>query len=191
MSAILDRADPLSPRLNQAFIEYAQARGFVTDPARVRTPTDKPGVERLVPFTRSSMFAGESSTSRRLGVRERRCVPMAWTCCGGSVSCGRSGVASKGVRWRTRRCRRRRGRPARRRWQQGGRGVARRRSAQAPGQLAMRERAMRATQGRPSTRRRMAETMDVSARNTRPAAGSVVAWWTSSAWRWSARRCSP
>lgn len=60
-----------------------------------------------------------------------------------------------------------------------------------PGQLAMRERAMRATQGRPSTRRRMAETMDVSARNTRPAASSVVAWWTSSAWRWSARRCSP
>jgi hypothetical protein len=34
------------PRLNRAFIEYAQARGFVVDPARVRTPTDKPRVER-------------------------------------------------------------------------------------------------------------------------------------------------
>jgi hypothetical protein len=59
-SAIVDRADPLCPHLNRAFMEYAQARGFVVDPARVRTPTDKPRVERVVPFTRSSMFAGES-----------------------------------------------------------------------------------------------------------------------------------
>ena len=59
MSAIVDKADPLSPRLNRAFVEYSQARGFVTDPARVRTPTDKPRVERVVPFVRNSMFAGE------------------------------------------------------------------------------------------------------------------------------------
>lgn len=57
---IVERADPLAPRFNQAFMEYAQARGFVIDPARVRTPTDKPRVERVVSFTRSSMFAGES-----------------------------------------------------------------------------------------------------------------------------------
>jgi len=57
--AIVDRADPLEPRLNKAFVEYAQARGFVIDPARVRRPTDKPRVERVVPFTRGSMFAGE------------------------------------------------------------------------------------------------------------------------------------
>ncbi|MGH3528749.1 MAG: IS21 family transposase [Pseudonocardiaceae bacterium] len=60
MSAIVEQADPLDPRLNRAFMEYAQARGFVVDPARVRTPTDKPRVERVVPFTRSSMFAGEA-----------------------------------------------------------------------------------------------------------------------------------
>ena len=60
MSAVVDRADPLNPRLNQAFVEYAQARGFVVDPARVRKPTDKPRVERVVAFTRSSMFAGEA-----------------------------------------------------------------------------------------------------------------------------------
>ena len=46
MKAIVDRSDPLAPRFNQAFIEYAQTRGFVVDPARVRTPTDKPRVER-------------------------------------------------------------------------------------------------------------------------------------------------
>src|SRR5437588_9073517 len=60
LTAVVDKADRLEPRLNQAFMEYAQARGFVTDPARVRTPTDKPRVERVVSFTRSSMFAGES-----------------------------------------------------------------------------------------------------------------------------------
>ena len=59
MAAIVEQADPLDPRFNQAFVEYAQARGFLIDPARVRTPTDKPRVERVVAFTRSSMFAGE------------------------------------------------------------------------------------------------------------------------------------
>lgn len=60
LKAIVDRADPLSPRLNQAFIEYAQSRGFVVDPARVRSPQDKPRVERTVPFVRNSFFAGET-----------------------------------------------------------------------------------------------------------------------------------
>ena len=59
MSAIVDGADPLEPRLNQAFVEYAQARGFVIDPARVRSPQDKPRVERQVQFVRGSFFAGE------------------------------------------------------------------------------------------------------------------------------------
>jgi transposase len=60
MKAIVDRSDPLAPRLNQAFVEYAQSRGFVVDPARVRSPQDKPRVERTVPFVRQSFFAGET-----------------------------------------------------------------------------------------------------------------------------------
>jgi transposase len=60
MSAIVDSADALAPRLNQAFVEYAQARGFMVDPARVRSPQDKPRVERTVPFVRRSFFAGET-----------------------------------------------------------------------------------------------------------------------------------
>jgi Mu transposase, C-terminal domain len=60
MTAIVDHADALAPRLNQAFVEYAQARGFVIDPARVRSPQDKPRVERTVPFVRRSFFAGET-----------------------------------------------------------------------------------------------------------------------------------
>jgi hypothetical protein len=64
MEAIVDKADALEPRINAAFMEYAQARGFVIDPCRVRSPQDKPRVERVVPFTRGSMFAGESFVDR-------------------------------------------------------------------------------------------------------------------------------
>ena len=58
-AAIVEGADSLEPRLNQAFVEYAQARGFHVDPTRVRHPKDKPRVERAVPFARGSFFAGE------------------------------------------------------------------------------------------------------------------------------------
>ena len=60
MSAIVDKANPLEPRLNQAFVEYAQARGFAIDPARVRSPQDKPRVERTVHYVKGSFFAGET-----------------------------------------------------------------------------------------------------------------------------------
>jgi len=60
MKAIVDKADSTQPRLNQAFVEYAQSRGLVIDPARVRSPQDKPRVERMVPFVRQSFFAGET-----------------------------------------------------------------------------------------------------------------------------------
>jgi Mu transposase-like protein/integrase-like protein len=60
MATIVERANATEPRLNQAFVEYAQARGFLVDPARVRRPTDKPRVERTVPFVRNSFFAGET-----------------------------------------------------------------------------------------------------------------------------------
>jgi transposase len=59
LKAIVEDPDALEPRLNQAVVEYAQARGFVIDPARVRRPQDKPRVERAVPFVRRSFFAGE------------------------------------------------------------------------------------------------------------------------------------
>lgn len=59
MKAIVDRADAVDPRLNDAFREYAQSRGFAVDPTRVRHPRDKPRVERCVPYARSNFFAGE------------------------------------------------------------------------------------------------------------------------------------
>jgi hypothetical protein len=60
LSAVVDKANPTDPRLNQAFVEYGQARGFLIDAARVRHPQDKPRVERTVPYVRRSFFAGET-----------------------------------------------------------------------------------------------------------------------------------
>ena len=57
--AIVELADPLEPRLIAAFLEYAQARGFHIDPARVRRPADKGRVERSVRDVRDDCFGGE------------------------------------------------------------------------------------------------------------------------------------
>ena len=62
-SAIITTADPLTPRITPAFLEYAQACGFHIDPARVRHPRDKGRVERAVATVRDDCFAGEVLTS--------------------------------------------------------------------------------------------------------------------------------
>ena len=67
MAGIVDKADPLEPRINQAFWEYAQSRGFLIDAARVRHPQDKPKVERVVPYVRRSFWAGENFIDRDHG----------------------------------------------------------------------------------------------------------------------------
>lgn len=59
LTPVVADADPVAPRFNDTFIEYAQARGFVIDAARVRHPKDKPKVERAVPYVRGSFWAGE------------------------------------------------------------------------------------------------------------------------------------
>jgi transposase len=59
MKSIVIEAEHTAPRFNDTFIEYAQSRGFVIDAARVRTPTDKPRVERVVHYTQKNFFAGE------------------------------------------------------------------------------------------------------------------------------------
>lgn len=60
LSPVVTKADPVAPRFNDTFIEYAQSRGFWVDPARAAHPKDKPKVERAVPYVRGSFFAGES-----------------------------------------------------------------------------------------------------------------------------------
>jgi transposase len=89
MTAIVDKADRLDPRFNQAFVEYAQDRGFALDPARVRKPTDKPRVERVVPYVRGSLFAGERFVDRDDAQRraEEWCRTTAGTRVHGTTQC--------------------------------------------------------------------------------------------------------
>jgi transposase len=60
-SSMVVGVDPTSPKLNEAFAEYTQARGIFVDPARVRSPRDKAKVERNVTYVRDGWFAGETT----------------------------------------------------------------------------------------------------------------------------------
>ena len=69
---IVDDADSLGAGINGTFLEYAQARGFHIDPARVRSPQDKARVERTVPTVREDGFAGEQLQSLEAARRHGR-----------------------------------------------------------------------------------------------------------------------
>lgn len=60
MTAVVLRASATEPELNCSFREYADVRGLLVDPARVRKPQDKGRVENQVPYVRERWFAGES-----------------------------------------------------------------------------------------------------------------------------------
>ena len=79
LKAIVITADRDTPRLNAAFVEYSQSRGFVLDPARVRHPQDKGRVERAVQYVQTSLFAGEtfSTLAQAQTAAERWCRAMA------------------------------------------------------------------------------------------------------------------
>ena len=74
MSPVVAKADAVNPRLTREWLEYAQARGFVTDPARVRHPRDKPRVEAGVKYVQGNFFAGESF----LDLADARSKMAAW-----------------------------------------------------------------------------------------------------------------
>lgn len=59
LKAIVSKADPLGARIAEAFLEYAQSRGFHIDTARVRAPKDKARVERSVRYVRDDCFMAE------------------------------------------------------------------------------------------------------------------------------------
>ena len=62
LKAVVTAADAVNPRLSVGWLDYAQHVGFATDPARVRTPQDKPRVERAVQYVRGNFWAGETFT---------------------------------------------------------------------------------------------------------------------------------
>jgi len=59
LKPVVTGADAVNPRLSAGWLDYAQHAGFGTDPARVRSPQDKPRVERAVQYVRGNFWAGE------------------------------------------------------------------------------------------------------------------------------------
>jgi transposase len=60
MKACIDQSDPYTPRFNRTFLEYANYRSFLPDPARPVHPQDKPVVENTVRYARERFFKGET-----------------------------------------------------------------------------------------------------------------------------------
>lgn len=60
LTPVVSEADAVNPRLNVGWLDYAQHVGFGTDPARIRSPQDKPRVERAVQYVRGNFWAGET-----------------------------------------------------------------------------------------------------------------------------------
>jgi len=67
-------ADRYDPRVNRTYGELARHYGFLIDPARAATPTDKPKVERGVPYARASFFNGRDFAT----LREMRAAAAEW-----------------------------------------------------------------------------------------------------------------
>jgi transposase len=63
MTSAVVRPDAKDPGIQRSFLEYAQARGFFVDPARVRRPQDKPRVENQIAYVRERCFDGETILS--------------------------------------------------------------------------------------------------------------------------------
>ena len=59
LTPVVDKADRYNPRINKIFLEYAQYRGFVVDPANPSHPRGKPIVESNVGYVKKNFFAGE------------------------------------------------------------------------------------------------------------------------------------
>lgn len=59
LKPVVTDPDAVNPTLSKGWLDYAQHVGFGTDPARVRSPKDKPRVERVVQYVRGNFWAGE------------------------------------------------------------------------------------------------------------------------------------
>jgi hypothetical protein len=63
LKPVITAADAVNPQFSQGWLDYAGHAGFLTDPARVASPKDKPRVERAVQYVRRNFWDGETFTS--------------------------------------------------------------------------------------------------------------------------------
>ena len=79
LTAGILKGDLYDPRVNRAYGELTRYYGCLVDPARIRTPTDKPRVERNVDYARHSGFDGRTCSSLEEWRREavRWCLEVA------------------------------------------------------------------------------------------------------------------
>ena len=85
MKPVVAHADAVNPRFTRRLAGLRPARGFGTDPARVRPPQDKPRVERMVQYVRSNFFAGETSPIWPMPRPGRGVVPRHGPGCGSTA----------------------------------------------------------------------------------------------------------
>lgn len=95
-SAIVADADAVNPRLAVGWLDYTQHCGFATDAARVRSPKDKPRVERAVQYVRGNFFAGEEFVD--LADAQARAQKWCREIAGLRIHGTTSGAAGRGVR---------------------------------------------------------------------------------------------
>jgi len=62
LKPVIADADAVNPQFSQGWLDYAGHAGFLTDPARVASPKDKPRVERAVQYVRRNFWDGETFT---------------------------------------------------------------------------------------------------------------------------------
>ncbi len=79
LKPVIDKPDPVKPKVNPEFMEYAQARGFEIDACRRGRPRDKGTVERQVQYVRGDWFAGErfGSVQEAREAAEHWCLEIA------------------------------------------------------------------------------------------------------------------
>lgn len=63
LKPVIATADAINPQFTRGWLDYAGHAGFLTDPARIRSPKDKPRVERVVQYVRRNFWDGETFTS--------------------------------------------------------------------------------------------------------------------------------
>src|SRR6202035_1856511 len=67
------KPDIYDPKINRAYAELAGHYRVLIDPARVAHPKDKPRIEAVQKYIRSSFFAGRDFASLQAMVADARC----------------------------------------------------------------------------------------------------------------------